>query len=126
MDELSTEVKERAMEVVNLIKVKRCGKVKGRTYVNGSKQRQYLSLNDTVASPTVSLEAFLTILVIDAYEKRNVAIFDVLYACLHAEFPKEKTILMRLRDKFTDIMTKVNPEYEKYVKIANGKKVLYL
>mmetsp|Transcript_26947 Transcript_26947/g.39879 ORF Transcript_26947/g.39879 Transcript_26947/m.39879 type:complete len:200 (-) Transcript_26947:1357-1956(-) len=125
VDELSAEVKERAMEAVNLIKVKRCGIVKGRTCANGSKQRQYLGPDDTVASPTVSLEAVLTTLVIDAHEKRDIAIFDVPGAYLHADFPKEKTVLMHLRDEFVDIMTKVNPEYEKYVKVINEKSVIF-
>ena len=63
-----------------------------------------MSPDDSVASPTVSLEAFLTTLLIDAQEGRNVAIFDVPGAYLHAKFPDDKTILMRLRDEFVDIM----------------------
>ena len=40
VDTLSQKVKEQAMEAVNLIKIKRCGRVKGRTCANGSKQRK--------------------------------------------------------------------------------------
>ena len=126
VDTLSQKVKEQAMEAVNLIKIKRCGKIKGRTCANGSKQRKYLSPEDSVASPTVSLEAFLTTLLIDAQEGRDVAIFDVPGAYLHAKFPDDKTVLMRLRDEFVDIMCEVNPEYKKYVKVIGGKKLLYL
>lgn len=126
VDELSREVKECAMEAVNLIKVKRYGKVKGRTCANGNKQHQYLAPDETLASPTASLEGFITTLLIDAYEERDVAIFDVHGAYLHAEFLKDKTVLMRLRDEFVDIMVKINPEYAKYVKVINGRKVLYL
>ena len=41
------------------------------------------------------------------------AIFDVPGAYLHAKFPDDKTVLMRLRDEFVDIMCDVNPEYKK-------------
>ena len=38
VDSLPSEVREQAMEAVNLIKLKRNGDVKGRTCLNGSKQ----------------------------------------------------------------------------------------
>jgi len=126
VDTLSQKMQEQAMEAVNLIKVKRCGKVKGRTCANGSKQRKYLSPEVSVASPTVSLEDFLTTILIDAQEDRDVAIFDVPGDYLHAKFPDDKAALMRLRDEFVDIMCDVNPEYEKYVKVIKGTKILYL
>ena len=126
VDNLSQKLKSQAMEAVNLIKIKRCGKVKGRTCANGSVQRKYLSSEDSIASPTVSLEAFLSTLLIDAKEGRDVAIFDVPGAYLHAEFPEDKTVLMKLRDEFVDIMCNVNPEYKKFVKVIGGKKLLYL
>ena len=39
---LTREEKYKAMEAVNLIKEKRCGKIKGRMCANGSTQRKYL------------------------------------------------------------------------------------
>ena len=54
------------------------------------------------------------------------AIFDVPGAYLHAKFPDDKTVLMRLRDEFVDIMCDVNPEHKNYVKVIGGKKLLYL
>ncbi len=41
-------------------------KIKGRTCANGSKQRGYVKEGENVASPTVSTEAFVTSMVIDA------------------------------------------------------------
>ena len=49
----------------------------------------------------------MSTLVIDAHEKRDVAIFDVPGAYLHAKFPKDKLVLMRLRDEFVDIFFKL-------------------
>ena len=40
--------------------------------------------------------------------------------------PKDKRVLMRLRDEFVDIMCTVNPKYKPFVQHVNGKKVLYL
>ena len=79
-----------ALEAVNLIKKKRSGVIKGRTCANGSRQRRFLKPGETVASPTVSLEALLGTLVIDVYEDRDVCIFDVPGAYLQASMPKEK------------------------------------
>ena len=100
---------------MNLIKKKRCGKIKGRTCANGSKQKRYLKHGESISSPTVSLEAIIGTLLIDAHEGRDVAIFDVPGAYLQAEMPKEKKLLMKFRDEFVDIMCEVNPEFKKHV-----------
>ena len=63
---------------------------------------------------------------IDAYEERDVVIFDLPGAYLHAEMPKDKRLLMKFRDEFVDIMCKVNPEYEQDVVVEHGKRVLYV
>ena len=64
---LSAEVKAELLNTVNTIKQKRDGKIKSRTCADGSKQKRYLVKDESVASPTVSLEALFTTLVIDAY-----------------------------------------------------------
>ena len=67
----------KAFNAVNLIKEKRNGDVEGKTCANGSKQRQYLNKDESVASLTASLESLVTTLLIDAYEGRHVATYDV-------------------------------------------------
>ena len=47
-------------------------------------------------------------------------------AYLHAEIPKYKRILMKLREVFIDIICQVKPEYDKNVIYDNGGKSLYL
>ena len=115
-----------ALEAVNLIKEKRDRQIKGKTCANSSQQRKYLKEENNIASPTVALESLLTSLVIDVFEGRDVGTFDVPGAYLHAEMPKDKRVLMVLQGEFVDIMCSVNADYKKYVKIINGKKVLYL
>jgi len=116
------------LEAVNLIQEKRSGKIKGRTCADGSKQKRYLKEGESIASPTVSLEAIMTTLVIDAYEKRDVVTFDVPGAYLHADIPDDKRLFLRLRDEFVDMMCSVNPTFTKHVIVdkKTGKKILYL
>ena len=125
-DSLSEEQKKQALEAVNLIKKKNSGLVKGRACTDGSKQHLYMKPGESYASPTVSLEATLTTLMIDVFEDCDVAICDVPGAFLQAKMPEGKTVIMRIRGRFVDILCEVNPEYKKYVTIENGKKVLYV
>ena len=60
-----------------MIEKKKCEKIKGRTCADGSKQKRFLKHGELISSPTVSLEAIVGTLLIDAHENRDVAIFDV-------------------------------------------------
>ena len=124
-DLLTPEQKRNALRAINLIKVKCDGKVKGRTCADGSSQRKYVP-REEASSPTISLESIMAILLINAYEERDVAIFDVPGAYLHADVPKEKFVILKIEGDFVDIMCNVNPEYKPYVRYENGKKVLYV
>ena len=125
-ESLSVEEKMRAMEAVNFIKEKRCGKIKGRSCANGSQQKKYLKEDESYSSPTCQLESHTSTLVIDAYEKRDVAIFDIPGAYLHAETPKDKKMIMIFRNEAVDILCQENPEFQQYAKVVKGKKVLYV
>ena len=125
-DTLTDEDKRQALDAVNLIKQKRCGKIKGRCAANGSKQKQYLKPEESVASPTVSLEGLLATLVIDAKEGRKVSTFDVPGAFLQAPMPDDKKVLLKLKGEFVDIMCRVNPEHEPNIQYENNVKVLYM
>ena len=125
-DTLSREEKRQSLEAVNLIKEKRCGKIKGRTCANGSRQREFLKEDESVSSPTCAMESLIATLVIDAYEGRDVGVYDVPGAFLQSDIPKDKKLLMTIRGEFVDIMCDVNPEYKEHVRVVNGKKVLYV
>ena len=127
VDGLTEEEKLKAMSAVAIIKEKRDGKIKGRICANGSKQRRYLAADDTVSSPTVSNEAIITSFVIDAYERRSVAVVDIPGAYLHASMKHDKRrVLMKLKGKFVDYMCKANNKYKAYITYEKGVKVLYL
>ena len=67
----------KALDAVNIIELKRDGRLKGRSCANGSKQQSYLSEYDSVASLTVYLEGIITTLLIGAYEGRKHISFDI-------------------------------------------------
>ena len=61
-----------------------------------------------------------------AVEKRDVAIFDVPGAFLHAELGEDKCVLLKLEGEFVKIMCDVNPEYEQDIIYEDGQpKALY-
>ena len=109
-----------ALNAINLIKVKRDGVIKGRTCADGSKQKRYISKEET-SLLTVALESLLLTFCIDAFEDSDVAIFDVPGAYLNADLPEDKFIIIKFENKFVDIMCTVNPELKKEV-IHDGKK----
>ena len=95
--------------------------LKGRTCTDKSKQRRFLKQYETVASPTVPLEAIFATLIIDVKEGRDVATCNVPGAFLHSELLEGKRLFLRLRDVFVDIMCQVNPEYKQYVRVEKWK-----
>ena len=92
----------------------------------GENKKNNLGKDESVASPTISLESLFMTLVIDAHEERDVATFDILGSYLHAEMPAYKNVILKLRGHFVGIMCDINGEYRQYVRYEQGKKVLYL
>ena len=117
-DKLMSDDKRRALLAINLIKEKRCGRIKGRAVADGSTHRKFVP-REEATSPTASLEAQMAALLIDVHKDRDVAIFDVLGAYLHADLPEGKFVLLKIEGQFIDIMCEVNREF-------HGKKTLYV
>ena len=72
------------------------------------------------------MEVLMGQLMIDAFEERTMAIFDVSGAYLNADMPEDKFVLLRLEDYIVDIMREVNPEFINDVQQEGKKNVLYL
>jgi len=81
---LTKEQRQAALRAINLLKEKRNGDLKGRTVADGRKQRPLYTKAET-ASPTVSTVALMLTIMIDAYERRDVATADVAGAYLKAK-----------------------------------------
>ena len=82
-NKLTWEEKKQALNAIDLIKLKRSGKVKGRTVADGRKQRSIYS-KEEVSSPALSQDGFFASLAIDALERRFIATSDVAGAFLKA------------------------------------------
>ena len=121
--DIGPDVKKQALRCINVIKEKRCGKIKGRTCADGRPQRNLYEKAET-SSPTASSDAILLTLVIDALERRDVATADVAGAYLNADM--EDYVLMRLTGDDVGLMCDVNPAYKNYVTNERNKPVLYL
>jgi hypothetical protein len=60
--------RKRALRAITLVKEKRCGRIKGRTVADGRGQRDHIERVDAT-SPTISIEALMISIAIDAIEK---------------------------------------------------------
>ncbi|KAG7347353.1 reverse transcriptase RNA-dependent DNA polymerase [Nitzschia inconspicua] len=120
---LTREQRRAALRAVNLIKEKRDGSIKGRSCADGRPQKA-LYPKEATTSPTISIDALLVSLMIDAKEQRDVAMADVEGAFLHAWM--DDFVLMKITGQSVDIMCSVNPAYAKFVVMENGVKTLYV
>jgi hypothetical protein len=119
---LTFDEKMGALRALNLLKEKRNGDLKGRTVADGSKQKGMYPKSKT-ASPTVNIAALMLTILIDAYERRDVATADVAGAYLKATMPDR--VIIKFVGESVDILLKMEPLYERFVTIEKGVKVLY-
>ena len=73
---LIREERVRVLSLLIFLKEKQDGRIKGRTCVNGAPQREYIRKEDA-ASPTVMTDLVFITSVIDAYDRRHVATYDL-------------------------------------------------
>jgi len=121
---LTKDLKRNALRAVNLIKRKRCGKLKGRTCAKGAPQRTYVP-KEQASSPTLRVESLMALILINAFEKRDVAIFDVPGAYLFANLD-DKFALLKIEGDFVKIMCNVSPDFVEDIVYENEKPVLYV
>ena len=121
--ELTREQKGEALRAINLITKKRDGRIKGQTVADGSVQKD-LYEKSQMASPTISTDALLISLIVDAHEKWDVAVADVMAAYLKADM--NDYTLLKFTGESVDIMCKMNLKYKEYVSIESGRKVIYV
>ena len=67
-----------------------------RINLHESKKRRYLKEGEILYSPTVLLEELFTVININVYEGRDVAIFEDPGTYLHTEIPIEEIVLLKL------------------------------
>lgn len=121
---LTREERRGALRLVQLIKEKRCGKVKGRTCVDGRPQRAYIP-REEATSPTCHLESLLLSFMLDAADERCVGVVDIPGAFLTSDVEEDTYVIVD--GVMVDMLLKSNPKYEKFVHTTrNGKRIVYL
>ena len=117
--------KKKSLRAVNIIKLKRNGKFKGRMCANGAHYQHFL-LSEEAKFPIINLECVLFIMLIDAYEDRKVANFDTSGVYLQADLTKEKFTILLMESRFGNILCDINTEYKQHLRFKDGMKKLYL
>jgi hypothetical protein len=124
---LSKAQRQTVLESHMFLKLKRDGKIKGRTVAGGNKQRDCISKEDA-SSPTVATGSVLLSCIIDAEEHRDVAVLDVPNAFVQTRVENEKDmVFIKIRGILVDILVEIAPEaYKSYVSQDNkgNKKLL--
>ena len=100
------------------LKQKRTGAIKGRTVAGGNKQRDFIS-KEEASSPTVATESVLLTCIIDAEERRDVAVVDIPNAFIQTRIEDEKDMaIIKIRGILVDMLLDVAPEiYTPYVTV---------
>ena len=112
-----------ALRIINLIKEKSNGRLKGRSVADGRPQR-VLYTRDETSSPTATPESILLTAMIDAVEDRHVAVADITGTYINADM--DDFVLIQLTGDDVDMMCNANPTYEPFVTNENGRKTLFL
>jgi hypothetical protein len=121
---LTREQKRAALAYLMFLKRKRCGRVKGRGCADGRTQRAYISREDAT-SPTVSTEAVFLTAVIDAFERRDVAIIDLPGAFMQADM--DELVYVRFTGTIVDLLLEIDPDmYGPCVVIEGKEQVIYV
>ncbi len=116
------------LEAFIFLTKKQSGEIKARKVLGGNMQHNYIS-KEVAKSPTVSTEAVMITAVIDAKEKREVAMVNIPNAFLQTVIKDEDAehrVIVRLRGQIVDILCEiVSDVYLPYVMLnKKGEKVL--
>ena len=122
-EKLTVTEKRDSLPSINLIKEKRDGKIKGRSVADGRKQHK-MFLKDEITSPTVSTDALLMTLIVDAMEEREVGTADVPGAYLQADM--EDHVILKMTGRSVDALCETDESYRALVRTEKGMKVIYL
>ena len=90
-------------------------KIKSRMVADGSKQRSYEGYEKSDgSSPTARTDSVIMTGVVDAHERRNIAIIDVENAFLQSE--NDQSIIMAIRGETAELLVRLNPDlYRPYI-----------
>lgn len=120
---MTREEKRKALCYLMFPKKKRCGRIKGRGCADGRSQQSY-TMKEDASARTVFMESVMLSCVQDVNEDRDVATVDLPGAIMHADM--DEIVHVKLVGKMAELLVMADPKlYRKYIKIENGKPVLY-
>jgi len=98
--ELTCEQKKASLQYLMFLKQKKCGRIKGRGYADGRKQRATINKEDANA-PTAAIKAVMLSCAIDEMEGRDVATADIPGAFMHTDM--DETVHVRLEGTMAEL-----------------------
>ena len=122
--ELAHETKQSALRAINLIKIKRSGKIKERAVTDGSVQRNFISKEDST-SPAAHYDSLIASVVIDAMEDRDVATYEIAGTYLKAQMD-DYVIIQTIGHAVQSLLRVSRKKYKAFVTVEKRKKRLYL
>jgi hypothetical protein len=124
-DQMSSANRRDALQYLMFLKKKRNRIIKGRGCADGRKQRAHTTKEDA-SLPMVVIESFMLSCVIDALERRDIAMVDIPGA-LFMQADIDKLVHLKLEGKMAELMVMIDPKlYRKHVQIDKGKHILYV
>ncbi len=116
MSELTAEQRTKILQSHIFIGQKRTGETKARMVAGENTQRGHVTKEES-SSPTVSTEAVLLTLIVNARKGRDVAVVDILNAFIQTQVDDAKDrVTIRITGVIVDWLVKVAPKvYELYV-----------
>ena len=123
-NEMTREEKRVCLQYLMFLKQKKSGRIRGRGCADERKQREFIKKEESSA-PTISKEALFLTCIIDALEKRDLAITDIPGAFMQEDM--DEIVNMKIEAKMAQLVTKIDPnKYEKYTVMEKGKQVIYV
>ena len=120
---LTKEQIRQALGYLMFLKRKRCGKIKGRGCADGRKQRAFIAKEDA-SLPTVATEAVFMTAILDAMERREVAVIDIPGAFMQAIM--NPGVYMRITGLMVTLLLEIDDSYRPFVVYERGEPVLYV
>jgi hypothetical protein len=122
---LTREEQAKALSLLQLLKEKRCGKIKGQACINKAPQRAYIS-KEEAASPTVLTESMFITSAVAASKRRHVRCYDVPSVFVNTDV--DENVLMVLRGELVEMTVHIAPQiYRKHITVdKKGTPVLYV
>ena len=126
--DLTNKEKAEVLEPHMFLKKKRDENIKGRTVAGGNKQRDFIS-KEEANSPTVSTEAVMLTVLIEAQENKDVAVINIPNDFIQTKVKDEKDMVtIRVHRELVQTLLEIAPKaYKPYVtKDKKGNLILLL